>query len=132
MRGSLRQTNAGECASSFWGPARSAPAWRTSLSREENDISVVDIDPERLRELQEKLDIRTVLGTCRPPETLIRAGIEDAELLIALTNSDETNMVACQVAYSLFNTPTKVARIRATDYLSHPELFTRDMPRSTC
>ncbi|HKL50290.1 MAG TPA: Trk system potassium transporter TrkA [Wenzhouxiangellaceae bacterium] len=97
-----------------------------SLSREENDISVVDTDPQRLRELQEKLDIRTVLGHASRPETLIRAGIEDAELLIALTNSDETNMIACQVAYSLFNTPTKVARIRAADYLAHPELFTRE------
>jgi len=97
-----------------------------SLSREENDISVVDTDPQRLRELQEKLDIRTVLGHAAHPETLIRAGIEDAELLIALTNSDETNMIACQVAYSLFNTPTKVARIRATDYLAHPELFNRE------
>lgn len=97
-----------------------------SLSREENDISVVDTDPERLRELQEKLDIRTVLGHASRPETLIRAGIEDTELLIALTNSDETNMIACQVAYSLFNTPTKVARIRAADYLAHPELFTRE------
>lgn len=96
-----------------------------SLLREENDISVVDIDPQRLRDLQEKLDIRTVLGHASHPETLIRAGIEDAEMLIALTNSDETNMVACQVAYSLFNTPTKVARIRAADYLAHPELFDR-------
>ncbi|MFN2334284.1 MAG: NAD-binding protein, partial [Wenzhouxiangellaceae bacterium] len=66
-----------------------------------------------------------VLGHASHPETLIRAGIEDAELLIALTNSDETNMVACQVAYSLFNTPTKVARVRAADYLSYPELFNR-------
>ena len=97
-----------------------------SLSREENDITVVDTDPERLRELQEKLDIRTVLGHAAHPRTLIRAGIEDAELLIALTNSDETNMVACQVAYSLFNTPTKVARVRAADYLAHPELFKRE------
>ena len=54
-----------------------------------------------------------MLGHAAHPETLIRAGIDDAELLIALTNSDETNMIACQVAYSLFNTPTKVARIRA-------------------
>ncbi len=97
-----------------------------SLSREENDISVVDLDPERLQELQEKLDIRTVLGHASHPETLIRAGIEDADLLIALTNSDETNMIACQVSYSLFNTPTKVARVRAADYLSHPELFQRE------
>jgi len=97
-----------------------------SLSREENDISVVDTDPQRLRELQEKLDLRTVQGHAAHPETLIRAGIEDAELLIALTNSDETNMIACQVAYSLFNTPTKVARVRAADYLAHPELFDRE------
>ena len=97
-----------------------------SLSNEENDITVVDTDPERLRDLQEKLDLRTVLGHAAHPQTLIRAGIEDAELLIALTNSDETNMVACQVAYSLFNTPTKVARVRAADYLAHPELFNRE------
>ncbi len=97
-----------------------------SLSREDNDITVVDIDGERLRQLQEKLDIRVVQGHAAHPQTLIRAGIEDAELLIALTNSDETNMVACQVAYSLFNTPTKVARVRASDYLEHPELFNRE------
>ncbi len=97
-----------------------------SLSREENDITVVDMDAERLRELQEKLDIRTVLGHAAHPQTLIRSGIQDADLLIALTNSDETNMVACQVAYSLFNTPTKVARVRAADYLAHPELFNRE------
>jgi trk system potassium uptake protein TrkA len=97
-----------------------------SLSAEDFDITVVDTDAERLRELQEKLDIRTVLGHGAHPETLIRAGIEDADLLIALTNSDETNMVACQVAYSLFNTPTKVARVRAADYLAYPELFKRD------
>ncbi len=97
-----------------------------SLSQEDFDITVVDTDAARLRELQEKLDIRTVLGHGAHPQTLIRAGIEDAELLIALTNSDETNMVACQVAYSLFNTPTKVARVRAADYLAHPELFDRE------
>ncbi len=97
-----------------------------SLSREENDITVVDVDAERLRVLQEKLDIRTVLGHASHPQTLIRAGIEDADLLIALTNADETNMVACQVAYSLFNTPTKVARVRAADYLAHPEMFDRE------
>lgn len=97
-----------------------------SLSREDNDITIVDTDGERLRQLQEKLDIRTVQGHAAHPQTLIRAGIEDAELLIALTNSDETNMVACQVAYSLFNTPMKVARVRASDYLEHPELFNRE------
>ncbi len=94
-----------------------------NLSREENDITIVDIDGNRLRQMQEKMDIRVVAGHASHPRTLIRAGIEDADLLIALTNSDETNMVACQVAYTLFNTPMKVARIRASDYLDHPELF---------
>ncbi len=97
-----------------------------NLSREDNDITVVDIDGARLRALQERLDIRTVQGHASHPRTLIRAGIEDADLLIALTNADETNMVACQVAYSLFNTPTKVARVRAADYLSYPNLFNRE------
>ncbi len=97
-----------------------------SLSREDNDITIVDTDADRLRQMQEKLDIRTVQGHAAHPQTLIRAGIEDADLLIALTNSDETNMVACQVAYSLFNTPMKVARVRAADYLEHPELFDRE------
>lgn len=93
---------------------------------EENDISVVDLDSERLHELQERLDLKVVLGHASHPSTLIRANVEDADMLIALTSSDETNMVACQVAYSLFSTPTKVARIRAREYLDHPELFTRE------
>jgi len=110
----------------IFGAGQVGSGMARSLSLEENDITVVDTDPDRLRELQEKLDIRTVLGHAAHPQTLIRAGIEDADLLIALTNSDETNMVACQVAYSLFNTPTKVARVRAADYLAHPELFDRE------
>ncbi len=80
-----------------------------SLSHDDNDITVVDIDADRLRQLQEKLDIRVVHGHAAHPQVLKQAGIEDADVLIALTSSDETNMVACQVAYSLFQTPTKVA-----------------------
>lgn len=97
-----------------------------SLSAEDFDISVVDLDAERLRELQERLDIRTVHGHASHPDTLRRAGIDDADMLVALTNSDETNMVACQVAHTLFSTPTKVARVRAGNYLAHPQLFDRD------
>ncbi len=93
------------------------------LSREANDITIVDIDDQRLRELQDRLDIRSVLGHAAHPSVLMRAGIEDADLVIALTNSDESNMAACQVAYSLFNTPTRIARIRASEYLEHPDLF---------
>ncbi len=97
-----------------------------SLSTEENDITVVDTNPRRLKELQDRLDIRGVLGFASHPKVLVRAGIEDADLVIALTNSDEVNMTACQVAYSLFNTPTRIARIRSSEYLARPGLFNRE------
>ncbi len=94
-----------------------------SLSNEENDITIVDTDAHHLKFLQDRLDIRCVHGFASHPKVLVRAGIEDADLLIALTNSDEVNMTACQVAYSLFNTPTKIARIRSSEYMDHPALF---------
>lgn len=84
-----------------------------------NDITVVDQNGELLQELQDRLDIRTVRGHASHPEVLTRAGAADADMLIALTNSDEVNMVACQVSYTLFRTPTKIARVRATEYLKY-------------
>ncbi|MAA66023.1 MAG: Trk system potassium transporter TrkA [Alteromonadaceae bacterium] len=97
-----------------------------NLANEANDITVIDSDSSRLRELQDRLDIRTVQGRGSYPSVLRQAGAEDADMLIAVTNSDETNMVACQVAYSLFKTPTKISRVRANAYLSRKELFTGD------
>jgi trk system potassium uptake protein TrkA len=97
-----------------------------SLSREENDITIVDTDARRLKELQNRLDVRGVLGHASHPKVLIRAGIEDADLMIALTSSDEVNMTACQVAYTLYNTPTRIARVRSSEYIDHPELFERE------
>ena len=97
-----------------------------SLSNEENDITVVDTDASHLKVLQDRLDIRGVIGHASHPKVLVRAGIEDADLIIALTNSDEVNMMACQVAYSLYNTPTRIARVRSSDYTEHPELFDRE------
>jgi len=96
------------------------------LANEANDITVVDTSPEKLQELQDRLDIRTVVGQAAHPEVLGRAGAEDADMVIAVTNSDETNMIACQVAYTLFHTPTKIARVRGVEYLSHPQLFTQE------
>jgi len=93
------------------------------LSNEANDITMVDNEEQRLRSLQDRLDIRTVCGEASHPEVLRRAGGEDADMLIAVTNSDETNMVGCQVAYTVFRTPTKIARVRSQEYLIHPELF---------
>ena len=88
-----------------------------NLAGENNDITIVDTDSERLRELQDKFDLRVVNGHGAHPRVLREAGAQDADMLVAVTNSDETNMVACQVAYSLFNTPNKVARIRSPAYL---------------
>ena len=97
------------------------------LSREEaNEVTVVDMRPNVLRELQDRLDIRTVVGHAAHPEVLKRAGANDADIVVALTDADETNMVACQVAYTLFHTPTKIARIRAAEYMNAKSLFTQD------
>lgn len=94
-----------------------------NLVSEANDITVVDNHAGRLQELQDRLDLRTVQGHASHPEILSQAGAEDADMILAVTNSDETNMVACQVAYTLFHTPTKIARVRGAEYLSHPQLF---------
>lgn len=97
------------------------------LSREEaNEVTVVDISAEVLRDLQDRLDIRTVVGNGAHPDVLERAGAGDADIIIALTDSDETNMIACQVAYTLHHTPTKIARIRSADYMNAKKLFTQD------
>ncbi|WKE65693.1 Trk system potassium transporter TrkA [Gallaecimonas kandeliae] len=90
-----------------------------NLVGEQNDITLVEQNLDRLRELQDRFDIQVIHGHAAHPETLRRAGAEDADMLIAVTNSDETNMIACQVAYSLFHTPTKIARIRADQYLKY-------------
>jgi trk system potassium uptake protein TrkA len=94
------------------------------LSREEaNEVTVVDSDEAVLQQLQDRLDVRTVSGNAASPSVLAAAGCSDADLLVALTSSDEVNMVACQVAWTLFKTPRKIARIRAASYASHPQLF---------
>ena len=97
-----------------------------NLSNEANDITVVDDNPAVLQDLQDRLDIRTLVGRASYPETLAAAGADDADMILAVTNSDETNMVACQVAYTLFHTPTKIARVRSIDYLNHSRLFAQD------
>lgn len=94
-----------------------------ALASENNDITVIDREALRLRELAEKIDLRTVIGHASHPSVLAQAGIEDADLMIAVTSSDEVNIVACQVADALFRTPTKIARIREAEYLAHPELI---------
>jgi trk system potassium uptake protein TrkA len=96
------------------------------LTSEANDITLVDHNAELLRNLQDHLDIRTIQGEASYPEVLQRAGAEDADMIIAVTDSDETNMIACQVAYTIFHTPTKIARVRALEYLNEPKLFAQE------
>lgn len=97
------------------------------LSREEsNEVTVVDLDEDILRDLQDRLDIRTVAGNASHPSVLEAAGAAEADILIALTSSDEVNMMACEVAFILYRTPTKIARIRAAEYTSRPELFSEE------
>ena len=94
-----------------------------NLVSEANDITVIDTSAERLRQLQDRFDLRTVTGNAAHPSVLEEAGARDADMILAVTQSDETNMVACKLAASMFNIPTKIARIRSADYLSHPEMF---------
>jgi trk system potassium uptake protein TrkA len=97
-----------------------------NLVSEANDITVVDTEAARLRELADRFDLRTLQGHGAHPDVLLRAGADDADMIIAVTNSDETNMVACQVAYTLFHTPTKIARVRAPTFLEQDKLFGPD------
>lgn len=100
-----------------------------NLASEANDISLIDTDEQRLRELQDRLDIRTIPGLGSHPDVLELAGIEDADMIVAVTSSDEVNMMACQVAYSLYRTPKKIARVRARSYIDKAylaKLFNND------
>lgn len=98
-----------------------------SLSREEaNEVTVVDLDEDILRTLQDRLDIRTVAGNAAYPTVLEAAGAPEADIIVALTSSDEVNMMACEIAYTLYRTPTKIARIRSAEYTNRPELFRDD------
>lgn len=94
-----------------------------TLSKEGNVVTVVDPDADKLNELDEGLDVRTVIGHPAYPSTLQRAEAEDATLLLAVTDNDEINMTACHVARTLFSTPSRICRLRSRSYLQHPELF---------
>ena len=88
------------------------------LSEEHNDVTVVDASQENIQRLTDQVDVHGVVGVASHPDRLAEAGVGDAELLIAVTESDEINMVACQVSHTIFNTPVKIARIRSQAYLN--------------
>jgi trk system potassium uptake protein TrkA len=94
------------------------------LSREPaNEVTVVDSNEDVLRDLQDRLDIRAVAGHASYPAVLESAGIADTDVLVALTSSDEVNIVACEIAHALYRTQTKIARVRAPEYTTRPQLF---------
>jgi len=94
-----------------------------NLASEANDITLVDTSVEHLDQLRERLELRTVVGNAASPSVLREAGADDADLLIAVTQSDQTNLCACRIAKALFNLPTRIARLRSTDFVDHPELL---------
>jgi len=98
----------------------------SNLASEANDITVVDADGQILQELQDRLDLRTVKGHASHPDVLKQAGADDADMIIAVTRNDETNMIACQVAFTVFHTPTKIARVRSPEYLRYSRLFAQE------
>lgn len=98
------------------------------LSGENNDVTVVDNNPELVRRATETLDVQGIAGFASYPDILERAGARDADMIIAATYSDEVNMVTCQVAHSVFTIPRKIARLRAQSYLDaiYSDLYRRD------
>ena len=98
------------------------------LSMESNEVTVIDSNPELVQRVRDTLDARGVHGHGSHPDVLAQAGAREADMLIAVTQVDEVNMTACQVAHSIFNIPTRIARIRAQSYLQSEwsDLFARD------
>ena len=110
------------------GAGRVGYGLASRLASENNTVTVVDLSSELIRNITTELDVRGVVGHGAHPEVLKRAGVENADMIIAVTYSDEVNMIACQVAHSLFNVPTKVARVRAQSYLEseYNDLYSRE------
>ncbi len=98
------------------------------LALENNDVTVIDQSPELIRKITDTLDVQGVIGHASHPDVLEKTGAADADMIIAVTYADEVNMMACQVAHSIFDVPTKIARVRHQSYLDPmwANLFSRD------
>lgn len=104
------------------GAGRVGASVAEALVSEQNDITVLDTNAQALAVLQDKFDLRTLAGSATSPRLLQEAGIEDADMLIATTANDETNLVACQLAARLFNVPTRIARVRSSEFQDRPDI----------
>ena len=98
------------------------------LASERVDVTVIDQSPELIRRIRDTLDVTTMVGFASHPDVLEAAGARDADMIVAVTFADEVNMIACQVAHSLFDVPVKIARVRAQSYRNPiwADLFSRD------
>jgi len=105
------------------GAGRVGTSVVSNLAQESYDVVVVDTDPEILRDLRDRFDIATVMGNAAHPPVLEKAGAAGADLVVAVTSDDETNMLACQISHTLYQVPKKIARIRAIEYTQHPGMF---------
>ncbi|MFE1573379.1 Trk system potassium transporter TrkA [Comamonas odontotermitis] len=105
------------------GAGRVGESVAESLLGEKNDITVIDTDGVRLRDLETRFDLRGVVGNGISPDVLAEAGAADTDMLIACTSQDETNLVACKVAQVVFNIPTRIVRVRSIALKSHPALL---------
>ncbi|GLS14184.1 Trk system potassium transporter TrkA [Hydrogenophaga electricum] len=105
------------------GAGRVGESVAESLVSEQNDITVIDQDPSRLRLLEEKLDLRGVVGNGIQPSVLQEAGARDADMVIACAAADEANLVVCKVAHDLFNVPTTIARLRSPEFVEGDDLL---------
>ena len=108
------------------GAGRVGTSVAEHLVSERNDITVIDTDPQRLRELQERLDLRGVCGNAIQPSVLREAGAEDCDLLVACAPQDETNLTVCKVAHDLFNVTTSIARLRSPEFVEGAPLLARE------
>ncbi|MDR3427569.1 Trk system potassium transporter TrkA [Silvimonas sp.] len=108
------------------GAGRVGATVAEQLVYEQHNVTIVDDNPANLAPLMSRLDLRVITGSASSPQTLREAGAEDAELLLAVTPTDELNMVACKIAYQMFRVPTRIARIRNSDLLAHEALFSEE------
>jgi len=97
------------------------------LSEENQNVVLIDKDPQKIKRITEKLDVQALLGGGTSPQVLREAGIREADMLVAAADSDEVNLISCLMAKNLNPYMLKVARIRSPEYLEEEELFGQDL-----
>ena len=108
------------------GAGRIGRSVAEALVDEDNDITLVDTDSERIEEMQDRLDLRGIVGNATSPDVLRQAGADDADMIIAVTATDETNMAVCLLASRLFNIPTRIARVRNSELRKYPRVMAEE------